>query len=86
MAQTRGFVHRLKIGSPSILGWAYIGPTATDTELLLVMAPVGLSAVDAAYRASMADALAVALSANKEVVAFHPDNSAEITSVHMPPL
>jgi hypothetical protein len=86
MAQTRGFVHRLKVTSPSILAWVYVGPTATDTELLLVMAPLNLSAVDAAYRASMADALAVALSANKEVVAFHPDNSAEITSVHMPPL
>jgi hypothetical protein len=86
MAQTRGFVHRLKVTSPSLLAWAYIGPTPSNTELLLVMAPAGLSAADAAYRASLADALAVALSANKEIVAFHPDNSAEITAVHMPPL
>jgi len=86
MAQTRGFVHRLKVTSPSILAWAYIGPTATNTELLLVLAPLNLTAVDAAYRASMADALAVALSTNKEVVAFHPDNGAEITAVHLPPL
>ena len=86
MAQTRGFVHRLKVTSPSILAWAYIGPTATNTELLLVLAPLNLTAVDAAYPASMADALAVALSTNKEVVAFHPDNGAEITAVHLPPL
>lgn len=86
MAQTRGFVHRLKVTMPSILAWAYIGPTATNTELLIIMAPAGLSAEDAAYRASMADALGVALAAQKEVVAFHANNSAEITAVHMPPL
>jgi hypothetical protein len=86
MAQTRGFVHRLKVTMPSILAWVYIGPSANNTTLLIIKAPAGLSAEDAAYRASMTDVLGVALAAQKEVVAFHAASSAEITAVHMPPL
>ena len=39
MAQTRGFVQRLKVTNSIVMAWAYIGPSSTDTELLIVMAP-----------------------------------------------
>lgn len=86
MAETRGFVHRLKVTSPGILAWAYIGPSPDDTELFIILAPLALSAEDAAYRASMADALGIALAARTEVAVFHEEDRADITAVHMPPL
>jgi hypothetical protein len=84
MAQTSGLVQRLKVTSPSVLAWVYIGPAPDDTELLIILAPLGLSAEDAAYRAAMADALGTALVNQRPVVAFHGDNSAEITAVQIP--
>ncbi len=84
MAQTTGLVQRLKLTSPSVLAWAYVGPTPTNTELLIIMAPAGISAEDAAYRASMADALAAALVGQKQVRVTHGANSAEITAVQIP--
>jgi hypothetical protein len=85
MAETRGFVQRLKVTSSIVMAWAYIGPSPTDTELLIVMAPAGLPAEDAATRGAIADALGAALVSQTEVVAIHGDNSAEITSLQLPP-
>jgi hypothetical protein len=83
MAQTIGLVQRLKITNPPQLAWAYIGPTPTDTELLLVLLPSGLGPEDAAFRGAMADALSAALANQREVIASHPDDSAEITAVEI---
>ena len=41
MAQTQGFVQRLKLTDTLILAWAYIGPTASNTELLVVLSGTG---------------------------------------------
>ncbi|HVL22817.1 MAG TPA: hypothetical protein VM450_01975 [Thermomicrobiales bacterium] len=84
MAQTRGFVQRLKVTNSIVMAWAYIGPSPTDTELLIVMAPANLPAEDAATRGAIADALGAALASQTEVIAFHGDNSAEITALQIP--
>jgi hypothetical protein len=77
MAETSGFVQRLKLTPGLVLAWAYIGPSADDTTLLIVMQRTD-DPIDVAAHASMAEALSGALAANKEVIATHDDNSAEI--------
>jgi hypothetical protein len=81
MAATQGLVHRLKLVPGPFLAWVYIGPTATDTTLLLVVQDEPTDAVDVAFRASMADALSAALATRQEVTAIHGDNNATITQL-----
>lgn len=81
MAETQGFVQRLKITSGSVLAWAYIGPSPTDTTLLLVLQETGGSAAEIAFRASMAEALSSALASGREVTVTHGDDDATITVV-----
>ena len=78
MAQTQGLVQRLKLTTGSVLAWAYIGPTATSTTLLLVTQE-SAAAADIAAFASMAEALSGALVSGKQVIATHDDGSSEIT-------
>lgn len=78
MAETTGFVQRLKLTPGLVLAWAYIGPSPTDTTLLLVMQRDD-DPIDAAAHASMAEALSGALASGKEVIATHEANLAEIT-------
>ncbi|HEX2281834.1 MAG TPA: hypothetical protein VHG52_08730 [Thermomicrobiales bacterium] len=85
MAQTRGFVQRLKVTSTFVMAWAYIGPTPTNTELLIILAPAGLTADEAAFRGAMVDTLAAAMVNQTELVASHDDNKAEITQIQIPP-
>jgi len=78
MAETTGFVQRLKVTPGLVLAWAYIGPSPTDTTLLLVMQRND-DPIDVAAHASMAEALSGALASGKEVIATHEANLAEIT-------
>lgn len=78
MAETTGFVQRLKLTPGLVLAWAYIGPSPTDTTLLLVMQRND-DPIDVAAHASMAEALSGALASGKEVIATHEANLAEIT-------
>jgi hypothetical protein len=78
MAETTGFVQRLKLTPGLVLAWAYIGPSPTDTTLLLVMQRDD-DPIDVAAHASMAEALSGALASGKEVIATHEANLAEIT-------
>lgn len=78
MAQTTGFVQRLKVTPGLVLAWAYIGPAADNTTLLVVMQRTD-EPTDVSGRASMAEALSGALTSGKQVIATHDDNSAEIT-------
>ena len=79
MAQTQGLVQRLKLTDTLILAWAYIGPTPTNTELLIVMSATGQPPDEAAFRGALAEALSAALASRQQVIASHDDNSAEIT-------
>lgn len=78
MAETTGFVQRLKLTPGLVLAWAYIGPSATDTTLLLVMQRDD-DPINVAAQATMAEALSGALASGKEVIATHEANLAEIT-------
>jgi hypothetical protein len=82
MAQTQGLVHRLKITPGLVLAWAYIGPTAANTTLLLVMQRTD-DPIDVAARASMAEALSGALVSGREVIATHDADKAEIDMVQV---
>jgi hypothetical protein len=82
MAETRGFVQRLKLTPGLVLAWAYIGPSAADTTLLLVMQR-SADPVDIAANASMAEALSGALASGREVIATHADDRSEITMLQV---
>jgi hypothetical protein len=79
VAQTQGLVQRLKLTDTLILAWAYIGPTPSNTELLIVRSATGQPPDEAAFRGALAEALSAALASRQQVIASHDDNSAEIT-------
>lgn len=83
MAQTIGLVQRLKVTPPRILAWVYIGPTPTDTDLLLILQDSHPTPEDAAANASMVDALAYALVSKQEVIATHGSSDILITTVEL---
>jgi hypothetical protein len=83
MAQTIGLVQRLKVTSPPILAWVYIGPAPNDTDVLVILQPNGLGPEDAAFRASMVDALSAALVTQREVIATHNNNDVELLAVEL---
>ena len=83
MAQTIGPVQRLKVTSPPILAWAYVGPTATNTELFLVVEPNNSGPEDAAAFASMVDALSAAFATRRDVIINHDANQALINFVEL---
>lgn len=83
MAVKIGRIHRLKVTSPPILAWVYIGPAANDTDLLVIIQPDDLGPEEAAYRASMVDALGTALISQHEVRATHADDGIGITMVEL---
>lgn len=84
MAQTTGQVQRLKVTPPPVLAWTYIGPTPTDTELLVVLQSYSATPEDAAFNASLVDALATALVSQTQVKATHGDNDIEISAIEFP--
>jgi hypothetical protein len=79
VAQTQGLVQRLKLTDTLILAWAYIGPTPTDTELLIVRSATGQPPDTAAFRGALAEALSSALASRQQVIATHDNNNIEIT-------
>jgi hypothetical protein len=81
MAETRGVVQRLKITPGAFRAWAYIGPSPTNTTLLLVPSGAAGDAADIAAHASMADALSAALVSRRAVKAVHGDDNATITQI-----
>jgi hypothetical protein len=78
VAQTQGLVQRLKLTDTQILAYAYIGPTPTNTELLIVRSATGLPPDEAAFRGALAEALSGALASRQQVIASHDDNNIEI--------
>ena len=79
MAETQGLVQRLKLTDTQILAFAYIGPSPTDTELLIIESAVGEPPDEAAFRGALAEALSAALSSRQQVIASHDDNDIRIT-------
>ena len=85
MAVTTGLVHRVKLIPGNFRAWAYIGPAANDTTLLLVEAGDPDNPTEVAFRASMAEALSSALVSRRQVNATHGDNNATITQIEFVP-
>jgi hypothetical protein len=81
MAQTIGLVQRLKVTPPPILAWVYIGATPIDTDLLVVLQPHSAGPEDAAFNASLVDALSTALVSRQQVIATHGNNDIEISAI-----
>jgi hypothetical protein len=70
----------------SIPAWVYVGPTPSSTELFIIQFRSGMTAAELTAGGAMIDALGAALASGQEVRVTHADNSAEITSVQVPPI
>jgi hypothetical protein len=79
VAETQGLVQRLKLTDTQILAFAYIGPSPTNTELLIVESGAGQPPDEAAFRGALAEALSAALSSRQQVIASHDVNDIRIT-------
>jgi len=89
MAQTAGLVQRLTVvpglTSAESMACVWIGPTPNNTEVFLIRRDTSDSAHLGAFKNSMVDALTSALVDRREVVAFHAEADAEITSLTINP-
>lgn len=84
MAETTGLVQQLVVFSgPSACAW--IGPTATNSEVLVVNNGSG-STADVAFAESMIQTLSAAATNYRAVAAAHADTDAVITSVSIDPV
>lgn len=80
---TAGLVQQLTLLS-SATACAWIGPTATNSTLLVVTNDGTASGL--AYSGSLVHALATAASNYRAVVATHGDNDSAITSLQIDPV
>jgi len=84
MAETIGLVQRLNIFESGI-ACVWVGPTPTITEVLFVVRGSSDPAHVGAFKNSIVDAITTAYLDRQEVVAVHPDDSGEITSLRLEP-
>jgi hypothetical protein len=82
MAETTGLVQRISVGSAFTCVW--VGPTPTNTELLLVMDDG--TAAGAATAGNLTQALVTASTNYRPVSAIHGDNNARVTAVRVDPV
>jgi hypothetical protein len=83
MADTTGLVQQLSVFSGPI-ACAWIGPTSTNTEVLVVGNDG--SAGDIAFAESLIQTLSAAATNYRAVVASHGDTDAAITSLRIDPV
>jgi hypothetical protein len=85
MASTTGLVQRLFIdaGSASTTACVSIGPTPANVELLLLAREPTDAPHTGAFKTSMLDGLAQALSSRREVIVQHGDSDARIFSLEL---
>lgn len=84
MATTTGFVQRLTLLQSARIACAWIGSSATTTELLTIIIPSDSSDADALAKSSMISVLADAQVCGREVSVVHADSSAAIDQVYFP--
>jgi hypothetical protein len=82
VAETTGLVQRISVGSLFTCVW--VGPTPTNSELLLVTDDG--TASGAATAGNLTQALVTASTNYRPVAAIHSDNSARITAVRVDPV
>ena len=84
MADTTGLVQQLIVFSgPTACVW--IGPTSTNSEVLIVSSSSG-STADVAFAESLVQTLSAAATNYRAVVASHGDTDATITSLRIDPV
>jgi hypothetical protein len=83
MADTTGLVQQLSVFTGP-LACAWIGPTSTNTEVLVVSSDG--STESTAFAESVIQTLSAAATNYRAVVASHGDNDAAITSLRIDPV
>jgi hypothetical protein len=83
MAETTGLVQQLNV-LPGTTACAWIGPTSSNTELLVVTNDG--SDAEIAFAGSLVQTLAAAATNFRAVVAFHGDSDAIISSLRIDPV
>ncbi len=82
MAETTGLVQRLSIGEAFTCVW--IGPTATNTELLVITNDG--STANSTFAGTLVETLAAASTNYRAVVAIHGNTDAKITALRIDPI
>jgi hypothetical protein len=82
---TTGIVQKVTIIPGPAIACAWIGPTADNSEIFFVLRDGSESAAEGAFDNSMVDALVAAAVGQRQVVAFHGDQDARITSLRVDP-
>ncbi|MDP6065681.1 MAG: hypothetical protein QGG75_00265 [Alphaproteobacteria bacterium] len=82
MASVTGYVQILDISSSYVRAKVAVGPTPTDTQLLMVIAGSSDSERELTMKASVIDLLSTALATRREVEVSY-DSSSRITLVEM---
>jgi hypothetical protein len=83
MAETTGLVQQLSVFAGP-LACAWIGPTATNTEVLVISSDG--SAASTAFAETVIQTLSAAATNYRAVVAGHGDSDAAITSLRIDPV
>jgi hypothetical protein len=83
MAETTGLVQQLSVFAGP-LACAWIGPTATNTEVLVISSDG--SAASTAFAETVIQTLSAAATNYRAVVAGHGDSDAAITSLQIDPV
>lgn len=83
---TTGVVQKVTVLPGVALACAWVGPTADNSELLYVLRDNNESDAEGAFENSMVDALVAAAVSQRQVVAFHGNNDARITSLRIDPV
>ncbi len=83
MAETLGFVQRVKWNSAASTAFFNVGPTATSTTLLFAVLAENDTESALALKRSLVQAMVLAQLAGSEVSVMHPDTGGEVTQVEM---
>lgn len=89
MATTTGLVHKVKLNYALSVAWAYIGPSATNSQLFFVLFSSESIAFfkneqrEAAFLSLMVEQLISGMLAQREVTVYHGDQDSQITAVEV---
>jgi hypothetical protein len=83
MASVTGYVQWMYVEPGSEFTKVGIGPTPTDTQLLLVMMESGDTNSEVAMKATLIDAFATALAARREVTADYSSSDSRVSYLEM---
>ena len=83
MASVTGYVQWFYVEPGGEFAKVGIGPTPTDTQLLLIMMESGDTAAEAAMKAALIDSFSTALAARREVTADYSSVDSVVNYLEM---